>query len=430
MSYQYRKSASPLQYIIFFIITFAFGWFSAGLNTEHSVEAQKEDVESYVFELRNEVDLDLYWTVWEELTNKYYEQDLLDESSMVYGSIKGMVDSLNDPYTVFMTPEESEEFTSSLDGTLEGIGAELTVEDQQLIVVAPLRKSPAEKAGLLPGDIIYKIEGELSAEMNLIDAIMNIRGEKGTTVTLTIIREAVTEPFDVSIVRDSIDIESVTVEEMDGGIIYLSVNQFNDKTKDEFGNAISEMILSDPNGLIVDLRYNGGGYLNIAVDLLSYLLPSKTLAVTLKETVDTSSSSNTSSTITSEGEGEGEGDGKTSTNKYYTNGNPKVLDVPLVVIINESSASASEIVAGAIQDHQRGIVFGNQSFGKGTVQEVETFLDGSIIRLTVAKWFTPDGRDIDENGITPDIIVDITEEDIINEYDAQKEAAIEYLNNL
>ncbi len=425
MSYQYKKSASPLQYIIFFIITFAFGWFAAGLNTEHSVEAQKEDVEAYVFELKEEVDLDLYWTVWEELTKKYYEQDLLDESSMVYGSIKGLVDSLNDPYTVFMTPQESEEFTSSLDGTLEGIGAELTVEDQQLIIVAPLRKSPAEKAGLLPGDIIYKIEGELAAEMNLIDAIMNIRGEKGTTVTLSIIRESVTEPFDVSIVRDNIDIESVTLEEIDGDIVYLSVNQFNDKTKDEFGKAISEMILNEPNGLIVDLRYNGGGYLDIAVDLLSYLLPSKTLAVTLKETVETSSSS-TSTTITSKSDS----DSKTSTNKYYTNGNPKVLDVPLVVIVNESSASASEIVAGAIQDHQRGIVFGNQSFGKGTVQEVETFLDGSSIRLTVAKWFTPDGRDIDKNGITPDIIVDITEEDITNEYDAQKEAAIEYLNNL
>ncbi len=425
MSYQYKKSASPLQYIIFFIITFAFGWFSAGLNTEHSVEAQKEDVEAYVFELKEEVDLDLYWTVWEELTKKYYEQDLLDESSMVYGSIKGLVDSLNDPYTVFMTPQESEEFTSSLDGTLEGIGAELTVEDQQLIIVAPLRKSPAEKAGLLPGDIIYKIEGELAAEMYFIDAIMNIRVEKGTTVTLSIIRESVTEPFDVSIVRDNIDIESVTVEEIDGDIVYLSVNQFNDKTKDEFGKAISEMILNEPNGLIVDLRYNGGGYLDIAVDLLSYLLPSKTLAVTLKETVDTSSSS-TSTTITSKSDS----DSKTSTNKYYTNGNPKVLDVPLVVIVNESSASASEIVAGAIQDHQRGIVFGNQSFGKGTVQEVETFLDGSSIRLTVAKWFTPDGRDIDKNGITPDIIVDITEEDITNEYDAQKEAAIEYLNNL
>jgi len=422
MSYQYKKSASPLQYIIFFIITFAFGWFAAGLNTEHSVEAQKDDIEAYVFEFKKEVDLDLYWIVWKELTEKYYEQELLDEGSMIYGSIKGMVDSLNDPYTVFMTPQESEEFTSSLDGTLEGIGAELTVEDQQLIIVAPLRKSPAEKAGLLPGDIIYKIEGALAAEMNLIDAIMNIRGEKGTTVTLTIIRETVTEPFDVSIVRDSIDIESVTVEEIDGDIVYLSVNQFNDKTKDEFGKAISEMILSEPNGLIVDLRYNGGGYLDIAVDLLSYLLPSKTLAVTLKETVDSSSS--TSTTITSKS------DSKTSTNKYYTNGNPKVLDVPLVVIVNESSASASEIVAGAIQDHQRGIVFGNQSFGKGTVQEVETFLDGSSIRLTVAKWFTPDGRDIDKNGITPDIIVDITEEDIINKYDAQKEAAIEYLNNL
>ena len=238
--------------------------------------------------------------------------------------------------------------------------------------------------------------------MSLIDAIMGIRGEKGTTVTLTIIRENVDESFDVSIVRDSIDIESVTAEKLDGEIVYLSVNQFNDNTKEEFGKAISEMILEEPKGLIVDLRYNGGGYLDISVDLLSYLLPSETLAVTLKEI--------------------GEED-----NEYYTNGNPKVLDVPLVVIVNESSASASEIVAGAVQDHQRGIVLGTQSFGKGTVQEVETFFDNSSIRLTIAKWFTPNGRDIDKHGLTPDIIVEITEEDIVNEYDAQKEAAIEYL---
>ncbi len=403
MTYQYKKSFNPLKYIFLLLLGFGFGWFSAGGDINTNVDTVEEVEEIYVYDIKDDVNLDLYWTVWEELTDKYYIQEVLDEESMIYGSIKGLVESLDDPYTVFMTPQETEEFTSSLDGKLEGIGAELTVEDQQLVVVAPLRKSPAEKAGLLPGDIIYKIEGELAAEMSLIDAIMSIRGEKGTTVNITIVREGVNEPFDVSIVRDSIDIESVTVEKLDSDIVYLSVNQFNDKTKDEFGRAISEMILEEPKGMIVDLRYNGGGYLDIAVDLLSYLLPSDTLAVTLKEI--------------------GQDD-----NEMYTNGNPKVLDIPLVVIVNESSASASEIVAGAIQDHQRGIVLGTQSFGKGTVQEVETFFDNSSIRLTIAKWFTPNGRDIDKLGITPDIIVEITEEDLIDEYDAQKEAAIEYLS--
>ena len=403
MTYQYKKSFNPLKYIFLLLLGFGFGWFSAGGDINTNVDTVEEVEEIYVYDIKDDVNLDLYWTVWEELTDKYYIQEVLDEESMIYGSIKGLVESLDDPYTVFMTPQETEEFTSSLDGKLEGIGAELTVEDQQLVVVAPLRKSPAEKSGLLPGDIIYKIEGELAAEMSLIDAIMSIRGEKGTTVNITIVREGVNEPFDVSIVRDSIDIESVTVEKLDSDIVYLSVNQFNDKTKDEFGRAISEMILEEPKGMIVDLRYNGGGYLDIAVDLLSYLLPSDTLAVTLKEI--------------------GQDD-----NEMYTNGNPKVLDIPLVVIVNESSASASEIVAGAIQDHQRGIVLGTQSFGKGTVQEVETFFDNSSIRLTIAKWFTPNGRDIDKLGITPDIIVEITEEDLIDEYDAQKEAAIEYLS--
>ena len=407
MNYQYKESINPLKFLIILVLGFFLGWFSSNLTDTYEID--NEDTENpndvFVYDLKEDVDLDLYWTIWEELNNKYYTQELLDDGTMVYGSIKGLVDSLDDPYTVFMTPQETEEFTSSLDGKLEGIGAELTVEDQQLVVVAPLRKSPAEKAGLLPGDIVYKIGGELAADMSLIDAIMAIRGEKGTTVTLTIIRESAEEPFDVSIVRDSIDIESVSIEKLEDEIVYLSINQFNDNTKDQFGNAISEMILDKPKGIIVDLRYNGGGYLDIAVDLLSYLLPSETLAVTLKEI------------------------GKDD-DKMYTNGNPKVLDVPLVVIINESSASASEIVAGAVQDHQRGIVMGTNSFGKGTVQEVETFYDNSSLRLTIAKWFTPNDRDIDKKGITPDIIVEITEEDMKNQFDRQKEEAINYLNNL
>mgnify|MGYP001613493903 CR=1 FL=1 len=206
-------------------------------------------------------------------------------------------------------------------------------------------------------------------------------------------------------VMDSIDIESVTVEKIDGNIVYLSVNQFNDKTNEEFGKAISALILNEPKGLIVDLRFNGGGYLDISVQLLSYLLPKDTPAVVIKER-------NKKDEI------------------LKTNGNPKLLNVPLVVIVNDSSASASEIVAGAIQDHKRGVILGAKSFGKGSVQEVEKFSDGSSIRLTIAKWFTPNGRNIDKVGLTPDVIVEITEDDITKTYDRQKEEAVKYLKNL
>jgi carboxyl-terminal processing protease len=406
----YQKPCSHRIFIYFLIAIFSFvlGWqaTSYGLLGDVSVDTEVEERELPSEDsIEDEIDLDLYWTVWEELENKFIHEEALNPEVMVYGSIKGMVDSLGDPYTVFMTPDQSSDFNDSLEGTLEGIGAELTVEDHSLVIVSPLRDSPAEKAGLLPGDIIFEIDGELAAEKTLFDAIMSIRGEKGTTVVLTIIREDLQAPFEVSIVRDSIDLDSITLEKLDNGIVYLSVNQFNDKTDEEFGKAISEMLLDEPVGLIVDLRFNGGGYLDIAVELLSYLLPSNTEAVVIKQ--------------------RGEED-----EIMYTDGNPKILNVPLVVLINEGSASASEIVAGAIQDHKRGILMGTNSFGKGTVQEVDTFSDGSSVRMTIAKWLTPTERDIDEVGIIPDIIVEITEEDIEREYDSQKEAAIEYLLNL
>lgn len=406
--YQERR---PHHFFIYFLvaaISFVLGWqaVSHGFLGGASVDIERDrDIENDISSSDVDIDLELYWTVLDQLDNYYVDEAALDKQNMLYGSIKGLVNSLEDPYTVFMTPEESENFNDNLEGTLEGIGAELTVEGYSLVVVSPLRDSPAERAGLLPGDIIFMIEGELASEMTLFDAIMSIRGEKGTTVILTILRDNLEGPFDVSIVRDTINIESVTVEKLDENIVYLSVNQFNDKTNENFGKAVSEMILDKPDGLIVDLRFNGGGYLDIAIELLSYLLPADTEAVIVKQ--------------------RGEED-----NAMLTDGNPKILNVPLVVLINAGSASASEIVAGAIQDHERGIIMGTQSFGKGTVQEVDSFSDGSSIRMTIAKWFTPDGRDIDDVGLIPDIIVEITDEDIENEYDSQKEEAIKYLKEL
>jgi len=402
-----HKKTSHL-YIIFFVVAvfcFLFGWQANELIFTNS----DDDISKRIFvsdvQDKNGVNLDLFWTVWEEIEENYVHEEQIDYEIMVYGAIKGMVNSLNDPYTVFMTPDESEDFNSSLEGTFEGIGAELTVEDKNLIIVSPLRNSPAEKAGLLPGDIIYMIDGNLAYDMTLFEAIMNIRGEKGTPVTLTILREGLEDPFDVEIIRDSIDLESITIENLENEIVYLSVNQFNDKTTDEFNKAISEMILHEPDGVIIDLRFNGGGYLDIAVDMLSYLLPADTPAVMIQE--------------------RGEDD-----EIMYTDGNPKLLNVPLVILVNEGSASASEIVAGAIQDHNRGIVMGTQTFGKGTVQEVEYFSDNSSLRITIAKWLTPDGRDIDDQGLTPDISVEFTDKDFEEKTDIQKQRAIEYLENL
>jgi carboxyl-terminal processing protease len=402
------RNKNITKYILVAGLAFIFGWQATvmGFLGGQNKIAEQNLLNNGSNQEKNEtVDLALFWTVWNRIEGKYVKAEEIDEEEMVYGAIRGLVDSLNDPYSLFMTPKETKEFTASLEGKLEGIGAELSVKDKNLVIVTPLRASPAERAGLLPKDIIYKIDGESASEMSLFEAVMKIRGEKGTTVTLTIIREDIENPFDVSIVRENIDIESVTVEELEDDIVYIGVNQFNDKTNEEFGKAISKLILSEPKGIIIDLRFNGGGYLDIAVELLSYLLPTETEAVIIKER------------------------GKEDVT-MKTNGKPKLLKTPLVVLVNESSASASEIVAGGIQDHQRGIIMGAQTFGKGNVQEVDTFFDGSSLRMTIAKWYTPQGRSIEEVGITPDILVEITDEDIENEYDSQKESAIEYLKNL
>ena len=405
-----RKSDSKIHYFFYplaVLIAFFFGMHAVniGLLGEASnnvvVVSGGEDER---FSAIDGVDLDLFWAVWKQLDSKYVEHERLDRETMVYGAIKGMVEALDDPYTVFMDPRESEDFNISLQGKLEGIGAELDVQDNNLTIVSPLRDSPAERAGLMPGDIIYYIEDELAAEMTIFDAVQKIRGEKGTTVNLTIVREGLDEPFEVSIVRDSIEIESVTFEELDGDIAYLAVNQFSDNTIEEFSKAISEMILDEPEGLIIDLRFNGGGYLDVAVEMLSFLLPEGKEAVRIVE----QDSEEILETVTQ----------------------TKLLNVPIVVLVNGGSASASEIVAGAIQDHERGIIMGTQSFGKGTVQEVNHFADGSSIRITVAKWLTPDGRDIDETGVTPDIIEEVDEKALEDEIDSQKEAAADYLKNL
>jgi carboxyl-terminal processing protease len=382
-------------------------YFNNLLSSENITTIERGDI----IEIKNgnpqDVNLSLYWNVWERLeTNYLNESAVQNDQNLIYGSIKGLVNALDDPYTVFMTPKETKQFEENLQGSLQGIGAELSVEDGMLIVVSPLKDSPAEKAGLRPGDVIFQIDGDATGEMTLFEAIMNIRGEKGTDVTLTIIREDIDEPFDVTITRDEITIESVTTELLDGNISYVSVNQFSDNTTKEFDEAIQEILIKNPKGVILDLRYNGGGYLDIAVEILSeFISDDKTAVIIQRRNPD---------------------DNQT----LQVPGNTRLPDIPLVVLVNRGSASASEIVAGAIQDHKRGLVMGEETFGKGSVQEVELLRDGSSLRLTIAKWLTPEGRDIEEAGIVPDRIIELTQEDIENEFDSQLEEARTYLMNL
>lgn len=409
-----KKFPRILVYILIGSFVFVFGWESSTyyhskkLTETHGTQINSvfDTLPSLIPASNTEADLSMFWKVWDTLHEIYVDESAIDQQQMVYGAIKGMVAALNDPYTVYMTPTETKEFNQNLQGELEGIGAELTVKDQALVVANPLKNSPAEKAGLMPGDIVYKIDGSLTSEMTLFDAITKIRGPKGTKVTLTIIRKGIDNPFDLSIEREKVDVKSVSMEEKDKGIFHISINQFNDNTKPEFEDNISQLLLKDPKGIILDLRNNGGGYLDTAVDMLSEFLGETKTAVIVKRREEK------------------------DTEVVHISGNPRLPTIPLVVLINDGSASASEIVAGGIQDYKRGLIMGEQSFGKGSVQEVDQLSDGSSLRLTIAKWYTPNDKNIDKVGITPDMVVKMSNEDFEKNRDPQLDAAVDYLKKL
>jgi len=406
-------------YIAIFLLVFGSGWYTGSAYLAYSFKSNPGIVNSLgipndgLNSVLNTVDktnkdgsLDIFWTVWDRLSQNYVNEKMIDKKQMIYGATKGLTASMNDPYTVFMTPDETVEFDNSLNSVLEGIGAELSVKDQMLVVVSPLKNSPAQKAGLLPGDVVYKIDGKVTGDMTLMDAIAKIRGHKGTEVNLTIIRKGKKEPFDIKIMRDAVEVDSVTMEDKGNGLYYIAINQFSDNTKTEFDQAIGNIMLKNPKGLIIDLRYNGGGYLTTSVDVLSEFIKGEQVLVKIKSR-----------------------DSKND-EELKSSGSPKLPDVPMVVLINKGSASASEIVAGAIQDLKRGLILGEQSFGKGSVQEVEKLNDGSSLRMTVAKWYTPSGKSISEVGITPDQVVEFTEKDAEAGKDPQLDAAMSYLKKL
>jgi carboxyl-terminal processing protease len=404
-----KRSTRVISYVIIFGVVFYLGWaFGGAFNAQPANGTSNNIFNNFgkAQSIPEGVDLTTFWKVRDILKDKYVHTEKLDDQKMIYGAIRGLTDALEDPYTIYMDPTETAEFSHSLNGEMEGIGAELTVKNQQLMVVSPLKNSPAQKAGLKPNDIIYKINGEIAAELSLYDAINNIRGEKGTEVTLTIVREGVNEPFDVKIIREELRIESVTSEEVEPGIWMISIDQFSDDTKAELYKQAAEIQAKNPKGIILDLRYNGGGYLEGSVDVASVFVKGKEKIVTIKYR-----NAEESETLSSSGE-------------------VILADVPLLVLINKGSASASEIVAGALQDLKRAVIMGETSFGKGTVQEVDPLADGSSIRFTIAKWFTPLDREIDKVGIVPDIEVKLTEEDFLADKDPQMDEAVKYLKNL
>lgn len=400
-NYFAAEKSGTLKYvgwIILVLFVFMLGW-SAGINYEE--QNKINPIKNYALtndgDLK-EVNMQLFWDTWNMLFSKYVDPHTLDSQKMIYGAIHGMVASLQDPYTSFMTPKENREFQEGLEGTLEGIGAELTLRNGLLTIVSPLKNSPAQNAGIQPEDIIVKIDGESTEDLTLKQAVNKIRGARGTAVTLTLAREGREEPFDVKITRNKINIASIEWKMIDG-FAYISINQFGNHLKEEWNRTVSEVLAKRPKGLVLDLRYNGGGFLDGAVDIASEFIE-KGLVVSIKRR------------------------NPEENEEILVSGKAMLATQPLAVIINKGSASASEIVAGAIQDQKRGVIVGENSFGKGTVQEVVNLIGGSSLRVTIAKWYTPGNRNISETGITPDVVVERTTEDFEKDKDPQLDAAI------
>jgi len=409
-----QRTVQIITIVILPFITLILGW-QLGVRYEYKqLHDQFQELEflfggdsgsgNTVMNPEEEVNLSLMWAVWRLMLKHYIEPQNLQVQPMLYGAVSGLVRAVDDPYSVFMTPSENDAFHESLDGTLQGIGAELTLRQDQIVVVAPLKGSPASIAGLRPEDVILEVDGEVILGETLNDVVQRIRGPQGTEVTLTIRRKDDWEPIEVTIKRARIEIPSVEYERKEtasGSVAYIEINQFADNTTEEVEEALRILQKESIDGIILDVRYNGGGYLDRAVDLVSmFIKQGKVVSVGRKE-------------------GEPEA--------HYVYGRPIDTNTPMVVIINEGSASAAEILAGALQDHKRATIVGKKSFGKGTVQEIFELPGGSSVRITVARWFTPDGRDLGKEGVEPDVEVDMTAEDIEEERDPQFERAMKIL---
>jgi carboxyl-terminal processing protease len=367
-----------------------------------------------------QVDFAPFWKTWNLLNEKFVGSTTTPDQDKVWGAIEGLAASYKDPYTVFLPPEETKAFESEIRGSFEGVGMEIGIKDEQLTVVAPLKGTPAERAGLLPGDRILKIDDKVTLGMSVEQAVRMIRGPKGTPVRLTVSRNGTRGPFEVSIVRETIAIPTIDTEvrvpvavssggevtpaNLRDGVFILKLHNFSSVSPALFRDALRQFIQSGSTKLVLDLRGNPGGYLEAAVDMASFFLPAGKVVV--KEAVS------------------GGEEGRVYRSRGYDVFNDQLK---IAVLINNGSASASEILAGALREHGKAKLIGVKTFGKGSVQEVVPITDDTSLKVTIARWLTPNGVSISEGGLTPDIEVPMTPEDIEKDRDPQLDKAIELL---
>ncbi len=409
------------------VLSFGLGYKAAG----HGIKINFKDSGSLIKIERKipegkPADFSLFWTIWDTLDETFLDKQALDPKNMIYGAIKGLTASLGDPYTVFLPPKENEEAKEDLNGSFDGVGMQLGFKDEdKLAVVAPLKGTPAEKAGLRAGDFILRIVDEKKGVdrdtmgISLPEAVALIRGPKGTKVKLTLLHEGEKEPYVAEIVRETVIVASVELEIIDvsqkdkwltlegknGKVAHLKLLKFGDRTSSEWDKAVGQIVDQGVNlkGVILDVRNNPGGYLSGSVFIASEFL--KTGVVVKQE----GSSGRVESFSVDPKEKKG-----------------MLLTIPLVVLVNEGSASASEIVAGALKYYERAKIVGQKTFGKGTIQEAQDLgEDGAGLHVTTARWLLPGGENIDKKGIEPDFKVELDPKD--TEHDLQLEKAIEVL---
>ena len=324
--------------------------------------------------------------VWNIIFDDYVDRDHLDPDTLSEGAIEGMLEALDDPYSSYLDAETHQLGLSSLEGELEGIGAQVAIRDEQITIIAPIANSPAAAAGIRAGDVVLEIDGQSTAQMSLAEAVLNIRGPKGTSVRLLILHQDESEPEEIEIVRDKIELPSVHFE-MREDIAYINITHFSGHTSEELSATLESMTQEEVRGIILDLRSNPGGILEIVVDVTSYFLPEGVVV----SVVDN--------------------------RKEYTTleVNPKELttDLPMVVLVDSFSASGSEVLAGALQDYGRATIAGSQTFGKGSVNVLHKLKDGSGLFITTARWLTPNGRLIEGEGIKPDYELELEGEEAI-----------------
>jgi carboxyl-terminal processing protease len=372
------------------------------------------------------VDFNSFWKVWNLINYKYVSTDGPDSQEKVWGAISGLVGSLDDPYSVFFPPEEAKIFESDISGEFQGVGMEIGIRNNTLVVIAPLKGTPAEKSGILPGDKIIKIDDTISSDMPIGEAVRLIRGPVGEDVTLTIIRDKEEKPINIKITRGVIAIPTIDTKVIEStgsstgvennntnitqknnsDVFVISLYNFSANSANLFRESLRKFVLSGKTKLIIDLRGNPGGYLESSVDIASWFLPAGKIIVQ-------------------------EDFGSRGKGKVYRSKGYDIFkdNLKMAILVNGGSASASEILAGALQEHGKAILVGTQTFGKGSVQELVKITDKASLKITVAKWLTPNGVSISKAGLTPNVVVEVTKKDIESGNDPQLNKAIELLSN-